>query len=117
MRVIKNGVPKIIPAKFEPVWKICDFLESKKARLSPKERYDLIQALIQYIFRISEPVEYQRKIAKEVVMSSSEVRILKVNKHGSSTDWRIIADGVMLRVDAEDVSDCPEEFLEVKYEF
>lgn len=116
MRVIRYGVwVKTVPAKFEPVLEGFCF-ESESKRLTKNERHLLILRLIRHCFETSKPVTRQDEMAKKVVGAAEEIKIIKVHKR-ASTDWRISADGIQIRVDYDMVGDCPEEFLEVKYEF
>src|SRR6056297_176557 len=110
MRVIRNGkCVKIVPAKFEPVLNGFEF-ESESKRLTPNERYGLILRLVRHNFKIREPVLFQDKLAKERVIKCIELKVLRVDKGVSHPDWRVLSDGMEIRVSADDVSDCPEEF-------
>lgn len=117
MKVIRNNkFVKIIPKKFEPVVDGFNFLSESK-RLQPKERHLLILRLIKYHFENSNPTRAQDIFAQECVADAEDIKILKVKRKGLSTDWRIIVDSFQIRVPDSLVGDCPEKFMEVKYEF
>ena len=118
MRVVNSKFKstKIIPAKFKEVAVGYEF-ENDKVRLTSKERRDLIVLLVRRMFRISAPLTPQDKFAKDVVSAAKEIKIVKAKKRGGNIDWRIMADGIQIRVSFDMVGDCPKEFLEIMYEF